>query len=163
MRSIVRPVAVALPVLAAVLLLTGCSAEPTVDQGALRTWQKQQDAAVERDDAVLGVLTAAIDAEQGEPSRPGSDISLHFPASQRVDHVEFSCFGNGSMRAVVRVTSASGSRAVTTDPMSCRDSPHRIALGGSTAAVDGIGCSGFDSDRASEWRLVIVGATPSGD
>jgi hypothetical protein len=153
---------VVLPALVGVLL-AGCSAEPTVDQDALRTWQQEQDAAVERDDSVLGVLTAGVDAGQGAPSRPGRDVSVQFPATHAVDHVEFSCSGNGSMRAAVRVVSAGGSRSVETDSLACRDSPHRIGLGsGAIAAVDGIGCSGFDSDRSTDWRLVIVGADPSG-
>lgn len=156
--------AVVVPALAGVLVaLTGCSAT-SVDSGALADWQEQQDQVAEANPGVLGVLVSNIDAGEQAPQEVEPGVRLQFPASQPVDHLEFSCFGNGQMRAVIRTATDTGSRDTTVGAMRCRDSPHRIAVpDGSPAAIDSVACSAFDSDRTSTWRLVVVGrAQPSG-
>ncbi|ROP74010.1 hypothetical protein [Curtobacterium sp. PhB115] len=156
--------ALLLPALAGVCLLAGCaSAAPPVDEDALHDWKSAQDAAVETEADVLGVLQGDIgpgnDLSDAEPT-----VTLQFPASQYLDHLEFSCYGNGQMRGQVRTVTERGAQSVELDEMACNDSPHRITLSRSARdAVDSVAFTGTDSDRSSAWRLVIVGPGPSGD
>lgn len=149
-----------LAVLATVLgvsLLAGC-ASPSSDAGARSAWQRQQDQITEADPAVLGVLVADIDAGERAPQEVRPGVRLQFPASQPVDHLEFSCYGNGQMRAVIRTVAGDETRDTTLGTMACRDSPHRVDVPrGTSAGIDSIACSGFDSDRPSTWRLVVIG------
>ncbi|OIH93696.1 hypothetical protein [Curtobacterium sp. MCBA15_001] len=140
-----------------VALLGGCSS-PSSDAGALSAWQRQQDLATEADPAVLGVLVADVDAGEQAPQEIRPGVRLQFPASQPVDHLEFSCYGNGAMRAVIRTVAGDATRDTTVGTMACRDSPHRIDVPrGTSAGIDSVACSGFDSDRPSTWRLVVIG------
>ena len=96
------------------------------------------------------------------PSDVEPGIRIKFPVSHTVDHLEFSCFGNGHMRGVVRIESRSGSGTFTLDELACRDSPHPIELTKAASTdVDVVSFNGFDSDRPSSWRLVIVGTATS--
>lgn len=151
--------ALLLPTIAGVLLLAGCSASAVpVDEAALSAWKAQQDAVVETDDAVLGVLTADIDPEVADEAdaQNRDGVRLQFATSQTLDHLEFSCFGHGEIRGVVRIGTERDSTTRTLEPMSCDDSPHRIAAE-VRGTVDSVAFNGFDSDRPSSWRLVIVG------
>lgn len=153
--------ALVLPALAVVALLAGCTSAPPVDEQALSAWESKQEARTETDDAVLGVLSARIapgDGGDDPEDQPG--IRVQFPDSRTIDHLEFSCYGKGQMRGVVRTVSARGSQRIELDPMSCADSPHQIELSSSTA-VDSVAFGGFDSDRSSAWRLVVIGPGPS--
>jgi hypothetical protein len=151
------------PPLAVLLLLAGCTATPTVDEEALADWRSAQEAATETDPDVLGVLTADIQPGDEDPSEVGTGVTLRFPAAKAIDHLEFSCFGNGHMRGIVRIESRGGSGDFTVDPVACRDSPNPIRLTRlASTDVDSVAFNGFDSDRSSAWRLVIVGTAPSG-
>ncbi|MBF4609493.1 hypothetical protein [Curtobacterium sp. VKM Ac-1393] len=155
--------ALALPALAVVALLAGCTSAPPVDEEALSAWESKQEARTETDDAVLGLLSARISpGDGGDDPEEQTGIRVQFPDSRTIDHLEFSCYGNGQMRGVVRTVSARGSQSIELDPMDCRDSPHQIELSSSTA-VDSVAFNGFDSDRSSAWRLVIIGAGPTGE
>ncbi|WP_439694316.1 hypothetical protein ACRQ4B_08820 [Curtobacterium sp. SP.BCo] len=155
---------VLVPALAGVLLLAGCAAPPPVDEQALADWQSAQDAATEADPDVLGVLTADIGPGEQDPSDVGPGVSLQFPASHDVDHLEFSCYGNGHMQGIVRIQAGATSGSLRLEPVDCRDSPHTVRLTElATTGVDSVGFTAFDSDRSSAWRLVIVGtASPDG-
>lgn len=154
-----RPTHLVVPALAALLLLAGCTTTPTVDEGALADWRSAQEAATEAEPDVLGVLTADIGPGRQDPSEVGPGVTLRFPASQTVDHLELSCYGNGQMQGIVRIESRRGSGSFTVDPVDCRDSPHPIRLTDlASEDVDSVAFNGFDSDRQSAWRLVIVGA-----
>jgi hypothetical protein len=156
--------ALVLPALAVVALLAGCTSAPPVDEEALSAWQAKQEAATETDDAVLGVLSADAAPGNEDPEDVEPGVRLQFPASQTIDHLEFSCYGNGHMRGIVRTTAAEASGSFELAAMACRDSPHRIDLTAMASKdVDAIGFNDFDSDRSSAWRLVIVGAGPTGE
>lgn len=140
-------------------LLAGCSG-PVSDAGALSAWQRQQDQVTEADPAVLGVLVADVDAGERAPQEVRPGVRLQFPATQPVDHLEFSCYGNGQMRAVIRTVAGNETRDTTLGAMACRDSPHRVDVPrGSPDGIDSVACSGFDSNRPSTWRLVVIGRT----
>lgn len=151
-----------LSALAGVLLLSGCVQAPPVDERALAAWKTAQDASTETEPDVLGVLTADIAPGEEHPSDVGPGVRVKFPVSHTVDHLEFSCFGNGHMRGVVRIESRRGSGSFTLDELACRDSPHPVTLTKAASTdVDVVSFNGFDSDRPSSWRLVIVGTATS--
>jgi hypothetical protein len=154
--------ALVLPALAVVALLAGCTSAPPVDEQALGRWKTQQEARTETDDAVLGVLSADTSPGDEDPAHLEPGVRVQFPDSRTIDHLEFSCYGNGHMRGIVRTVLPGGSQSIELDPMDCRDSPHQIELS-SSKAVDSVAFNDFDSDRPSAWRLVIVGPGPSGE
>ena len=154
--------ALVLPALAVVALLAGCSSAPPVDQQALGKWKTQQEARTETEDAVLGVLSADTTPGDEDPAHLEPGVRVQFPDSRTIDHLEFSCYGNGHMRGIVRTVLPGGSQSIELDPMDCRDSPHQIELS-SSKDVDSVAFNDFDSDRPSAWRLVIFGPGPSGE
>ncbi len=153
--------ALVLPALAVVALLAGCTSAPPVDEQALAKWKTQQEASTETEDAVLGVLSADTTPGDEDPAHLEPGVRVQFPDSRTIDHLEFSCYGNGHMRGIVRTVLPGGSQSIELDPMDCRDSPHQIELS-SSKAVDSVAFNDFDSDRPSAWRLVIFGPGPSG-
>ncbi|MBT1623989.1 hypothetical protein KK101_14945 [Curtobacterium flaccumfaciens pv. oortii] len=156
--------ALVLPALAVVALLAGCSSAPPVDEQALGKWKTQQEARTETDDAVLGVLSADTSPGDEDPAHLEPGVRVQFPDSRTIDHLEFSCYGNGHMRGIVRTTAATASGSFELAAMDCRDSPHRIDLTAmASKAVDSVAFNDFDSDRPSAWRLVIFGPGPSGE
>ncbi|NQW92354.1 hypothetical protein HQQ88_18835 [Curtobacterium sp. VKM Ac-2861] len=154
--------ALVLPALAVVALLAGCTSAPPVDEQALAKWKTQQEASTETEDAVLGVLSADTTPGDEDPAHLEPGVRVQFPDSRTIDHLEFSCYGNGHMRGIVRTVLPGGSQSIELDPMDCRDSPHQIELS-SSKAVDSVAFNDFDSDRPSAWRLVIFGPGPSGE
>ncbi|WP_248705069.1 hypothetical protein [Curtobacterium sp. MWU13-2055] len=154
--------ALVLPALAVVALLAGCTSAPPVDEQALAKWKTQQEATTETEDAVLGVLSADTTPGDEDPAHLEPGVRVQFPDSRTIDHLEFSCYGNGHMRGIVRTVLPGGSQSIELDPMDCRDSPHQIELS-SSKAVDSVAFNDFDSDRPSAWRLVIFGPGPSGE
>ena len=157
--TVPRPL-VLVPALAGVLLLAGCAGPPPVDEQALADWRSAQETATEADPDVLAVLTGDIGPGQQDPADVGPGVSVQFPASHDVDHLEFSCYGNGQMQGIARIQSGTASGSLRLEPVDCRDSPHTIRLTDlASRKVDSVGFNAFDSDRSSAWRLVIVGTT----
>ncbi len=154
---------VVLPAVAGLVLLAGCAVEPAVDPRALHAWQDEQDADEERRDDVLGVLTAGVQRGHDDPGDAGSQITIEYPHPQTIEHLRFSCFGNGHMSGIVRTTSATGGGSEVVEDVACRDSPHRIDLPAAHRTdVERVSFAAYGSDRASEWRLVIVGDLAAG-
>ncbi|WP_416395786.1 MULTISPECIES: hypothetical protein [unclassified Curtobacterium] len=163
LRPRLVPAATGLLVVGGLLAVAGCAATPPVDATELRQWRSAQDAATEADPDVLGVLTADIQPGRQDPADVGPGVRLQFPASHDVDHLEFSCYGNGQMQGTIRIESRRGSGSFVVDPVDCRDSPHPIRLTEfASTAVDSVGFAAFDSNRPSAWRLVIVGTPGDG-
>ncbi|TDW44530.1 hypothetical protein EDF52_110174 [Curtobacterium sp. PhB42] len=154
--------ALVLPALAVMALLAGCTSAPPVDEQALAKWKTQQEARTETEDAVLGVLSADTTPGDEDPAHLEPGVRVQFPDSRTIDHLEFSCYGNGHMRGIVRTVLPGGSQSIELDPMDCRDSPHQIEVS-SSKDVDSVAFNDFDSDRPSAWRLVIFGPGPSGE
>ena len=157
--------ALLLPAIAGVLLLAGCAGPPPVDEAALHAWEKRQMAT--DSDRDLGAMYAP---ESPGQSATGNDdeidrgITITFAHPETVDHLEFSCFGDGHMIGSVTVVSGSTSRNDITEALPCGDGEQRIDLRRTWRAdVDSISFNGFDSDRDSAWNVRVIGATPGAD
>lgn len=160
--------ALLLPAIAGVLLLAGCAAPPPVDEAALNAWEKRQMAT--ESDRDRGAMFAQESAGQGATGATGADdevdhgITISFAHPETLDHLEFSCFGDGHMSGSLRVVSGSTSRLRFVDGLSCSDGEQRIDLQRSERPdVDSISFNGFDSDRDSAWYVRVVGAEPTQD
>jgi len=156
--------ALLLPAIAGVLLLAGC-AGPPVDEAALHAWEKRQMAA--ESDRDLGAMFAEEPAGQsatGNDDEIDRGVTITFAHPETVDHLEFSCFGDGHMSGSVMVVSRETSRNHIIEAMPCGDGEQRIDLRRTWRAdVDSISFNGFDSDRDSAWNVRVIGATPGAD
>ncbi|WP_412875785.1 hypothetical protein ACL00Q_06245 [Curtobacterium flaccumfaciens pv. flaccumfaciens] len=154
--------ALLLPAIAGVLLLAGCAGPPPVDEAALHAWEKRQRAV--EPDAELGVLFAAVSPGDDDSDDPGTGVTITFPHPEPVDHLEFSCFGDGHMRAAFTIGSAGAAQTQPTEPMSCRDGAQRIDLPPELRRrADSVSFNGFDSDRDSAWYVRIIATDPDQD
>lgn len=157
--------ALLLPAIAGVLLLAGCAGPPSVDEAALHAWEKRQMAA--ESDRDLGAMFAEEPAGQsatGNDDEIDRGVTITFAHPETVDHLEFSCFGDGHMSGSVMVVSRDTSRNHIIEAMPCGDGERRIDLRRTWRAdVDSISFNGFDSDRDSAWNVRVIGATPGAD
>ncbi|PYY60762.1 MULTISPECIES: hypothetical protein [unclassified Curtobacterium] len=159
--------ALLLPAIAGVFLLAGCAGPPPVDEAALHAWEKRQMATDSDSDRDLGAMYAPESAGQsatGNDDEIDRGITITFAHPETVDHLEFSCFGDGHMSGSVMVVSGSTSRNHITESMPCGDGEQRIDLRRTWRAdVDSISFNGFDSDRDSAWNVRVIGAEPAED
>jgi hypothetical protein len=149
-----------LPALAAVgaLVLTGCSGPAPVDDAALERWSAARTAAVDGDDDAMGELFARADAGQAEED-PGTQVSTTFPGPVRVDALEFSCFGDGTVVGTVEIESGGVTETSTADPMQCGEPPVRIRVSERTLRkVDRVGFGATDASRDTAWFLTVRGS-----
>jgi len=157
--------ALLLPAIAGVLLLAGCAGPSPVDEAALHAWEKRQMAA--ESDRDLGAMFAEEPAGQsatGNDDEIDRGVTITFAHPETVDHLEFSCFGDGHMSGSVMVVSRETSRNHIIEAMPCGDGEQRIDLRRTWRAdVDSISFNGFDSDRDSAWNVRVIGATPGAD
>jgi len=157
--------ALLLPAIAGVLLLAGCAGPPPVDEAALHAWEKRQMAT--HSDRDLGAMYAEESAGQsatGNDDEIDRGVTITFAHPETVDHLEFSCFGDGHMSGSVLVVSGSTSRNHITEAMPCGDGEQRIDLRRTWRAdVDSVSFNGFDSDRDSAWNVRVIGAEPVED
>jgi hypothetical protein len=151
--------ALLLPAIAGVLLLAGCAGPPPVDEAALNAWEKRQTAT--ESDHELGAMYARQSAGQGptgDDDEVDRGITIRYEHPETLDHLEFSCFGDGHMSGSITVVSGSTSRNRWIDPMSCSDGQQRIDLRrGERSEVDSVSFNGFDSDRDSAWSVRVIG------
>jgi hypothetical protein len=154
--------ALLLPAIAGVLLLAGCAGPPPVDEAALSAWEKRQRAV--ESDTELGALFAAVSPGDDDSDAPGTGVTITFPHPESVDHLEFSCFGDGHMSGSSTIGSAGASQTRPTDPMSCRDGSQRIDLPAELRRrADSVSFNGFGSDRDSAWYVRIIATEPVED
>lgn len=162
MRSVT---ALLLPAIAGVLLLAGCAGPPPIDEAALHAWEKRQMAI--DSDRDLGAMYAPESAGQsatGNDDEIDRGVTITFAHPETVDHLEFSCFGDGHMSGSVMVVSGGTSRNNITEAMPCSDGEQRIDLRRTWRAdVDSISFNGFGSDRDSAWHVRVIGAEPVED
>ncbi|MBF4609492.1 hypothetical protein [Curtobacterium sp. VKM Ac-1393] len=153
--------ALALPALAVVALLAGCTSAPPVDEEALSAWQHAHERSGAGDDA-LATLYSRVNTGEGQTDASGElqrGITITFEHPEQIDHLEFSCFGDARMTGGVMTTSESTSRTTSTDPMSCSDGQQRVDLPRTWRRdVDSISFNAFDSDRDSAWQVLVVSA-----
>jgi outer membrane murein-binding lipoprotein Lpp len=152
--------ALLLPAIAGVLLLAGCAGPPPVDEAALSAWEKRQMAI--DSDRDLGAMYAQESAGQsatGNDDEIDRGVTITFAHPETVDHLEFSCFGDGHMSGSVTVVSGGTSRNHITEAMPCSDGEQHIGLRRNWRAdVDSISFNGFDSDRDSAWYVRVIGS-----
>ena len=151
--------ALLLPAIAGVLLLAGCAGPPPVDEAALSAWEKRQRAV--ESNTELGALFAAVSPGDDDSDEPGTGVTITFPHPESVDHLEFSCFGDGHMSGSFTIGSAGASQTRPTDPMSCRDGSQRIDLPAELRRrAESVSFNGFGSDRDSAWYVRIIATEP---
>ncbi|MBT1677667.1 hypothetical protein [Curtobacterium aurantiacum] len=157
--------ALLLPAIAGVLLLAGCSGPPPVDEAALHAWEKRQMATEsDRDRGAMFAQASAGQGATGDDDEADRGITISFAHPETLDHLEFSCFGDGHMSGSLRVVSGSMSRVRFVDELSCSDGEQHIDLQRSERAdVDSISFNGFDSDRDSAWYVRVIGSEPAQD
>lgn len=154
--------ALLLPAIAGVLLLAGCAGPPPVDEAALHAWEKRQRAV--ESNTELGALFAAVSPGVDDSDAPGTGVTITFPHPKSVDHLEFSCFGDGHMSGSFTIGSAGASQTQPTEPMACRDGWQRIDLPAELRRqADSVSFNGFDSDRDSAWYVRIIATEPVAD
>ncbi|SDQ91117.1 hypothetical protein SAMN02800687_3058 [Curtobacterium sp. UNCCL20] len=139
----------------AALLLAGCTAQDPVDRAALEQWKTDHDSAADDD---LGVLAADVDPADPSPSSKDG-ITITFPEPEDIDHLEFTCFGDGTMSGGLTIRSGSTSRNTqSAEPMSCVDGTQRFPLPRTwRKAVEEVTFDAYDASKESTWQLRIVG------
>jgi hypothetical protein len=137
-------------------VFASCAAEPDAD--ALDAWQTQVS---EADLPADGLAAMSGTASRSDPvPKDGEGISVDFEEPAVVSNLEFSCFGDGSMRVIISSSGPSSGAGVTTDPLDCEESPHDLGTVGMPTAGDGvttISVDVSDSDRESAWSVVVHG------
>ena len=133
------------------LALTACSGPEPVDPALIKQWR----AGLEADAEGASTLFAAV----GPDSELDSDedaVRIDFGSPLAVGSVEFSCFGEGGMRARMTGISATGTTIRDLDAIECADSPHALdaELLGETP-LDAFAFTGHSSTEQSAWFVTI--------
>jgi type IV pilus biogenesis protein CpaD/CtpE len=161
-RTVPRTAVTALAA-AVVLVLVGCAQQQPVDPAAIHRWSKAQEAAVDGDDDVLGVLAADGNAGHAEEPVHGS-VAMTFAAPVQIDALEFSCFGKGTMSTSVELESRGTTVSFGAEPMQCGERPQRLRVPAKWRHdVDRVGFGGADSTADSAWQLTIRGSGGTAD
>jgi hypothetical protein len=154
--------ALLLPAIAGVLLLAGCAGPPPVDEAALHAWEKRQMATDSDRDA--GAMFARVSPRDDAGDRPGTAITIEYAHPEMIDHLEFSCFGDGHMRGSFTVLSRSTTRSSGGELLSCSAGHQRIDLPRTWRShVDRITFNAADSDRDSAWYVRVIATEPVED
>lgn len=139
-------------------VFASCAAEPSADPDAREAWQAQVSEASLPADG-LAAMSGTASPSDPVPSE-GEGISVDFEEPAVVSNLEFSCFGDGSMRVIISSSGPNSGAGVTTDPLECGQSPHDLGTAGMPTAGDGvttISVDVSDSDRESAWSVVVHG------
>ena len=134
--------------------LAGC-ASASVNSEDIEEWRVAQQS------ASSGEVAAALSANlvAGGPSVDGAgEVTVDFDTPLTVKRIEFSCFGDGSMRAAAEARAGSNFVSAGLGTFDCSQSPHKIdvALFGGEP-LDSFSFTGYDSTKDSAWYVTVHG------
>lgn len=121
----------------------------------MNAWRVEQDTAANSRDDLAAALSANVAAGRGDEfDQPTVEVEFDEPLP--IEHIEFSCFGDGTMRGWATAQSGNSTYTRGLDPFDCSDSPYEIdpATFGSQP-IDRFEFIGYDSDRDSAWQVTL--------
>lgn len=134
-----------------VLALTACSGPEPVDPAAIAQWHDGLEADAEGASTLFAVV-----GPDSEPYPDEDAMRIDFGSPLAVGNVEFSCFGEGGMRARMTGISSIGTTIRDLDAFECADSPHAIDVGLlGDAPLDAFAFTGHASTEQSAWFVSV--------
>jgi hypothetical protein len=133
------------------LALTACSGAEPVDPAAIAQWRVGLEADAEGASTLFAVVGPDSELDPDEDA-----MRIDFGSPLAVESVEFSCFGEGGMRARMTGISSTGTTIHDLDAFDCSDSPHAIdaELLGETP-LEAFGFTGHSVTEHSAWFVTV--------